>query len=130
MDNDDGTVTDTCTGLMWQQATASPSIEYDPDQDGRLTWQEALQYCEGLDLGGHTDWRLPNVKELQSIVDYGRFNPSIDPVFNAESSWYWSSSSNVDETVHAWGVDFHHGLVDDGNKDGYRTYVRAIRGGL
>jgi len=58
-DNGDGTVTDTSTDLMWQQVSSSSK-----------TWKEALVYCEGLNLGGHTDWRLPNIKELQSLVDY------------------------------------------------------------
>jgi hypothetical protein len=62
VDNSDGTVTDTSTGLMWQQATAS----------GTYTWEQALTYCENLTLpaGGYSDWRMPNRNELQSIVDY------------------------------------------------------------
>src|SRR5262245_28533581 len=59
-DNSDGTVTDTCTGLMWQKETAD--INRDGmigDSDG-VDWQRALQYCEGLVLAGHDDWRLPN----------------------------------------------------------------------
>jgi len=70
-DNGDGTVTDHCTGLMWQKETAP----------GEYTWQEALEYCENLSLAGHRNWRLPNVRELESIVDYGRHFPSIDPIF-------------------------------------------------
>ena len=54
IDNGDGTVTDNGTGLMWQQATAP----------GTYTWEQALVYCENLDLANHTDWRLPTVKEL------------------------------------------------------------------
>jgi hypothetical protein len=115
VDNGDGTVTD--TGLTWQQETA-------PDM---YTWAEALQYCEGLELGGETDWRLPNVRELESIVDFGRYNPAIDPVFSAESSWYWSSSSSVGGPSRAWHVSFTDGRVSHGGKDG-ACYVRAVRG--
>ena len=61
-DNGDGTVTDTATGLMWQQA----------DDGVARDWGEALAYAEDLTLAGHGDWRLPNAKELQSIVDYSR----------------------------------------------------------
>jgi hypothetical protein len=117
-DNADGTVTDHCTGLMWQKET-------DP---GTYTWQQALQYCEGLSLAGHSDWRLPNVRELQSIVDYGRDNPSIDPVFGAVSHWYWSSSTYVFYPGSAWVVYFYDGHVSSGYK-GDSGYVRAVRSG-
>ena len=73
VDNSDGTITDTSTGLMWQKATAP----------GTYTWEQALTYCENLTLpaGGYSDWRLPNRNELQSIVDYSRYNPAIDTTF-------------------------------------------------
>jgi hypothetical protein len=59
IDNGNGTVTDTGSGLMWQKATAP----------GTYTWQAALSYCENLSLAGHSDWRLPNRNELESLVD-------------------------------------------------------------
>ncbi|MCX5896253.1 MAG: DUF1566 domain-containing protein, partial [Proteobacteria bacterium] len=68
VDNNDGTVTDTDTGLMWQKGTAP----------GTYVWQQALSYCQKLTLAGHNDWRLPNRNELQSLVDYSRFDPSIN----------------------------------------------------
>ena len=58
--NGDGTVTDHANGLMWSQA----------DEGKGLLWADALAYAENSDLAGYDDWRLPNVKELQSIVDY------------------------------------------------------------
>ena len=117
-DNRDGTVTDGGTGLVWQKETAP----------GTYTWPQALRYSEGLELAGHDDWRLPNVRELQSIVDYGRFDPSIDPVFGAESGWYWSSSTFVLFPGDAWLVSFDVGvvLVLDGKV--FRSFVRAVRG--
>ena len=123
VDNGDGTVTDRCTGLMWQKVTAL----------GRYNWKEALQYCDQLQLAGHTDWRLPNVLELQSIVNYGRFDLAIDPVFGAVSSgdvssWYWSSSTRVGGPgQEAWGVHFNGGGVTSGYKT-HGDYVRAVRG--
>jgi hypothetical protein len=118
VDNGDGTVTDNCTGLMWQKETA---------QYNTYIWQQALQYCENLDLAGQTDWRLPNVRELQSIVDYGRQQPAIDPIFGAQSKWYWSSSTLLFFSSHAWLVMFESGSVSSTYKlDGY--YVRAVRG--
>ena len=116
-DNGDGTVTDTCTGLMWQQVDG-----------GRLNWGSALEYCENLELGDHDDWRLPNVRELQSIVDFGRLSPSIDRVFSASSSNYWSSTSRTDDPVIAWHVFFHLGIVGHSHKD-LERFVRAVRSG-
>ena len=67
------------------------------------------------------------MRELQSIVDYGRFNPSIDPVFSALSSVYWSSSSLADAPASAWGVGFHDGFVDNFDGRVGAGHVRAVR---
>ncbi|MCP3855396.1 MAG: DUF1566 domain-containing protein [Actinomycetia bacterium] len=78
VDGGDGTVTDTASGLMWQQDDSTDSMD----------WSEALAYCAAADTGGHDDWRLPDAKELQGIVDYTR-SPSttdsaaIDPILSA-----------------------------------------------
>ena len=124
VDNNDGTITDTSTGLMWQQATAP----------GTYTWEQALTYCENLTLpaGGYSDWRLPNRNELQSIVDYSRFSPSIDTTFFsgtvASNPYYWSSTTHAFLTYPAWYVDFNYGGVSLYDKnDG--QFVRAVRGG-
>jgi hypothetical protein len=76
VDNGDGTITDNATGLTWQKA----------DSGRGMNWSQALAYAENLDLAGQTDWRLPNAKELQSIVDYTRCpdvtdSAAIDPIF-------------------------------------------------
>ncbi|MBN2034530.1 MAG: DUF1566 domain-containing protein [Deltaproteobacteria bacterium] len=117
-DNGDGSVTNTSTGLVWQQA-----------DDGReRNWQEALSYCEDLELAGKTDWRLPNIRELQSIVDDGRYDPAIDPVFSAQSSHYWSGSTYANLEYSAWDVDFGYGLAYYAHKGG-ANYVRCVCGG-
>lgn len=117
-DNNDGTVTDNCTGLTWQRASAP----------GEYTWAEALQYCEDLALGGETDWRLPNVRELHSIVDYGRDHPAIDPVFESGMAWYWSSTTLSVTPTDAWAVNFGYGgAVNELGKTGTHP-VRAVRG--
>ncbi len=131
VDNGDGTVTDTCTGLMWQQDTADVTGDgiVSFESGDYLPWCEALAYCEELSFADHDDWRLPNVRELQSIVDYGRFNPAIDPVFGALSSWYWSSTSSAGSPGRAWHVLFLDGFVlSMGGKD-FVYYVRAVRSG-
>lgn len=116
-DNGDGTVTDTATELMWQQAETEP-----------MTWKEALSYCEDLELAGYEDWRLPNRNELQSINDnYSEYLPAIDLNFfpDAFSDRYWSSTSNGGN---AWLLDFDSGLVLRDSKL-ESNYTRAVRGG-
>jgi hypothetical protein len=102
VDNSDGTITDRATGLMWQQADDGTSRD----------WEEALAYAEDLGLAGHTDWRLPSIKELQGIVDYTRApditnSPAIDPLFTCteindpdgnpgQYPYYWSGTTHLD----------------------------------
>ncbi len=92
-DNGDGAVTDEATGLTWQKG----------DSGRGLNWKEALAYAENLTLAGRSDWRLPNAKELQSIVDYSRspsttHSPAIAPVFDSTSveSYYWTSTTHTE----------------------------------
>ncbi|MEJ2211390.1 MAG: DUF1566 domain-containing protein, partial [Anaerolineae bacterium] len=99
-DNLDGTITDQATGLMWSQA----------DSGTALNWEEALAWVEQKNAEnylGYDDWRLPNAKELQSIVDYSRapdaqdpaqVGPAIDPVFDitSDDSYFWSSTTHVE----------------------------------
>jgi len=120
-DNGNGTITDLDTGLTWQQAETGSA----------LNWEAALQYAEALSLGGYSDWRLPNIKELQSINDDSRANPSLDTTYfvGANSSRRWSSTTVVNLTNRAWYVDFQLGLA--GYEDKLTNYfVRCVRGGL
>ena len=114
----DAVVIDNCTGLMWQQAMGN--------NGNQLNWCGALDYCDTLDFAGHDDWRLPNVRELQSIVDYGRSTPSIDPVFSTSNSPFWSSTSGAVLPGNAWSVHFVHGVVELDPKQIGRN-VRAVR---
>lgn len=121
VDNGDGTVTDTSTGLTWQQDTLEEAF----------TWEQALAYCEGLSLGGHEDWRLPSINELRSLANYGRYNPSMDTTFfpNAVSLLYWSSTTYASNAANAWGIFFLTGGGYSANKGSLRL-VRAVRGGM
>jgi hypothetical protein len=129
VDNKDGTVTDSCTGLMWQKETADVNGDGSVTEQDSLPWCKALEYCENLNLARHDDWRLPNVRELESIVDYGRFKPSIDPALGAVSSVpsvYWSSTSLVARAI-PWYVDFVGGSVGLGEGKDTEYYLRAVR---
>jgi lysozyme family protein len=96
-DTGDGTVTDHATGLIWQKA----------DSGKGMNWEAALAYASGLKLAGHDDWRLPNAKELQSLVDYGRAPdatdhakqaPALNPVFKMgdPEAWYWTGTTHLE----------------------------------
>ncbi|MDF1579125.1 MAG: DUF1566 domain-containing protein, partial [Desulfobulbales bacterium] len=91
-DHGDATVTDGATGLMWQRT-----------EGGEMDWESALAYCEGAALAGYSDWRLPNVKELESLTDDSRDNPAIDPTFfpDTYASYYWSSTSYASNPAYA-----------------------------
>lgn len=117
VDNNDGTITDNLTGLMWQKYTTPV----------KHSWKNAIHYCKNLEFVGYNDWRLPSIQELQSIVDYEQHNPAIYPVFSAESAWYWSSSTDASSAHNAWYVVFSYGYVDSHPK--IKSYhVRAVRG--
>ncbi len=130
VDNGDGTVTDTCTGLQWQKDTADTNGDGRVVDDGSdaLSVCDALAYCESLSFAGHDDWRLPNVRELQSIVDYGRESPSINTIFSSLSSVYWSSTSRVQVPALSWQVGFDVGALLNSGK-GEALYIRAVRTG-
>jgi hypothetical protein len=98
-DNGDGTVTDEATGLTWMKADSGEGMD----------WPTALNYAEGMEYAGFSDWRLPNAKELQSIIDYTRSpdttdSAAIDPIFQCteiineggkkDFAQYWSSTTH------------------------------------
>jgi len=89
-----------------------------------------LDFCNNLNYAGYGDWRLPNVRELESIVDAGRYSPAVDTsVFpNTKSSYYWTSTTYMPNDSYAWRVDFYNGVVYDVSK-GNSYYVRPVRGG-
>ena len=114
-----GMVTDNNTGLMCQQ-----------DEAGFMNWEGAISYCEGLSQAGYTDWRLPNIKELESISDDTFYNPAIDTNFfpGAFALGYWSSTTDAGSSSYAWRVFFNDGRVDSVDKS-EDHYVRCVRGG-
>ena len=108
VDNRDGTITDRATGLMWLKEDSGAWPEAGGNGDGTMDWIEALNWAENLEYAGYDDWRLPDAKELQSIVDYTRApdaidvtrrSAAIDPVFDISEpeSWFWTSTSLGDD---------------------------------
>ncbi len=118
--NTDGTVNDNITGLIWQ-------LE---DDNIVKTWDDASTYCAALTLAVYDDWRLPTKKELMRIVDYGVFDPAIDPAAfrGTDTALYWSETISAGDTIFAWGVNFDGGNVI-GSLKSDNNYVRCVRDG-
>jgi hypothetical protein len=131
-DNGNGTVTDNVTSLVWQQQ----------DDDVGRTWDEAKSYCGSLELAGYTDWRLPNITEIGSIINYGTYNPGIDSTYfpNTKSNDpnidtdFWSTTPWVGDDTKVWVAGFGNantffmGIGWDLKSDN-TNYTRCVRGG-
>jgi len=120
-DNVNGTITDTLTGLIWLQNANCTEILGGVDKSsGHLSWADALTWSNNLASGscglndGSTagDWRLPNIEELESLVDLQQYNPALPaghPFGNVHTGGYWSSSTSAGIAADAWTL-----LIDDG----------------
>jgi len=130
VDNGDGTVTDRNTGLMWEKKSDDGGLHdkdnsyvWNPGGGSMWAWLAQVNAEGGTGFAGHSDWRIPNVRELLSIVDYGRYYPAVDPVFNTAcapgcsvttcscsvASYDWSSTTSAYYPTDAWGVYFYGG---------------------
>lgn len=125
-----------CDNLQWSEKAPNS-----------MSWDEAKQYCENLDEGGHKDWRLPNIDELRTLIkapetisggkcqisekagklafeDHKDCNNSTSKLGDAD--WFWSSSTTSDFTDLAWSVYFNGGGVYRRVKAD-NIYVRCVR---
>jgi sugar lactone lactonase YvrE len=155
IDNGDGTMRDRTTGLMWEKKCDCPGDlhhyhrEHHWSDGDALTiwdWLDAVNSEGGTGFAGHRDWRIPNVKELHSLVDYERFNPAAPAAFDAaacglgctdlgkvtcsctESNAYWTSTTFAEDSTLAFTVGFNIGLIGEISKQAGLP-VRAVRGG-
>jgi len=147
-DNEDGTVTDNLTGLVWMKHASDKAnfLGFGPE----TSWADACAACNALEHGEHGltdrsrpgDWRLPNVRELQRLVDYSEYNPplpaghpflGVHPYVEEGSSHYWSSTTNPmwsGDWANAYILDFDTGSVSSRFKSGEPgDYVWCVRGG-
>jgi len=137
VDHGDGTVTHTKTGLMWKKCTEGLSGAACATGAATLySWSGAMQAAQTLNNAGgfalYTDWRVPNIKELQSLVEEQCATPSINStVFpGTVIGWHYSSSGYVGAATSVWHLDFNFGGNGAVNKATVSDYVRLVRGGL
>ncbi|MEI6745588.1 MAG: DUF1566 domain-containing protein [Methylococcaceae bacterium] len=132
--NNNGTVSDTKTGLMWKKCSEGQSgTDCSGGSATTYTWQLALQQAQTINNGGgfagYSDWRVPNVKELVSITEKQCTEPAINlTVFpNTPSNWFWSSSPTASHSDGAWYVTTTDGYSSYYGKS-YSSNVRLVRG--
>ena len=132
--NGDGTVSDRQTGLMWAQCAQGLMGAECTGTATVHTWSQALRLTEATsDTRDRTDWRLPNIKELQSLVERSCFNPAINATvfpntIASTSRFFWSASPDAFNTLGAWGVHFDDGTVGNNGRN-FGRRVRLVRGG-
>ncbi len=119
---DTNCVLDNLTGLIWAR---------NANLGGSMIWSNAIVYCENLNYGGQTDWRLPNLRELLSLADDGQYNPPLPmghPFAGVKPNAYWSGTSYANITNSAWYVSMLDGSVRALDKFS-GNYVWPVRGG-
>lgn len=133
-DNGDGTVTDLVTGLIWKQCAeglSTTAAACDTGSAATFTWQEALERAQSVGFAFHNDWRLPNFKELMSLVESACAEPAINLTlfpFTPSSIRFWSSTPVRTTPNSAQNVGFGSGYNGPSLKD--NTYhVRLVRAG-
>jgi len=150
VDNGNGTITDTKTGLQWEKKSDDESVH---DQDNAYSWSDTGTAADGTvfteflttlnqtSFAGHDDWRLPTASELESLLEFGHPAPLVGPAFNTACAagctvltcsctaleYHWSSTTVGTLTDNALNVDFNYGLVNLYEKTIPGFYVRAVR---
>lgn len=132
----DGTVIDKKTELVWMRCTLGQTWDGSVCKGSASShdWQQALQKAKNSVFAGQSDWRLPNLKELQSLIEGRCFSPAVNKaIFPNPSSTsfrsFWSSTPDTDNNGGSWGVDFNYGLGKAFSKSSALS-VRLVRGGL
>jgi hypothetical protein len=137
--NGDGTFTDRNTQLVWEKKDNRGGVH---DVGNMYLWSSSGTAADGSlfttflttlntppCFAGHCDWRIPNIKELQSIVDYSKVEPATSVPGATAVSFYWSSTSDANTPSFAWLVYFFNGFMGSDNKSFNLIHARAVQGG-
>jgi len=124
----DDIVLDRATGLMW----AADGDRAGCNNGNLIIWGPAITYAEALNFAGFTDWRIANIKELVSLVDYSNGPPAINLTFfpNTVPGRYWSGTTNAVTVLNAWSLDFSVGSTVYSKAKTDDDYLRCVRSGL
>jgi hypothetical protein len=120
--NEDETVTDNLTGLMWQRSVGL--------EDRKGLWADAITECNLATTGGLAEWRLPNVRELLSVISFGADSPALlasHPFINVVHGNYWTSTTLAGNIAQAWFVFLGTGRVLDATKTASQLYIWCVR---
>lgn len=125
---DDIVVLDRATGLVWAADGHGAGCK----NGSSASWSNAILYAENLIFANLPDWRLPNVRELASIIDNGNNLPCVKepPFINTYSTSYWTSTTRKDLTTFAWHINFDIGIIYIKEKALGDYKVRCVRNGL
>lgn len=135
VEHGNGTVTHKPSGLTWK--SCPEGISGPKCGEGKaisVDWQGALSALASMNavgFAGFSDWRLPNIKELQSIVEISCSAPSINEAIfpSTPADWFWSSTSLAVAPTDAWGINFGSGYSFPKTKQAPYGHVRLVRGG-
>ncbi len=124
INNGNGTVTDTVTGLMWQQTDG-----------GEMTIENAMAYCDSLTLAGYTNWRLPNPQESFSILIHQNANPALDPAAFTKTGaeYWWTNARQANDNTRVWVTNAGGGIGNHPKSETIsaggtkKIHVRAVR---
>ena len=124
-DNNNGTITDNVTGLIWQKIDG-----------GSVIWEDAIAYADLLSLAGHEDWRLPTSDEIFGILDHGRQNPALNTAYfpRTDAQYWWTCETRADDPARVWIVNEGGGIgahrISESAQAGgdKRIHVRCVRG--
>ncbi|WP_170165101.1 DUF1566 domain-containing protein [Inmirania thermothiophila] len=134
--NEDGTVTDRVTRLTWARCPVGQPWDGRTCQPGKpyavwFSWREAQEAAAEARLAGHADWRLPNIQELESIVERACVEPAVNTeVFpgTLPNAIFWSAGEDPENDGYAWAVDMADGATKSVLKDSVTFQVRLVRG--
>ena len=129
VNNFDGTISDNGSGLMWhrcQLGRVGDDCEF--GNLNQYNWQEAFIQANNNSLANYSDWRLPNINELKSIIEQRCFDPAINATIfpNTANSIFWTSSPYTSNAAVTWSVGFSQGSSSVSNRNG-DNYLRMVR---
>ena len=120
-------VTDDVTKLQWDDKDYENDTN-EPPSKLATSLQDAIDFCENLDLDSHGDWKLPNVNELKTIIDIEQDSTKIYSTFvNKASFYYWTSTTNIEDTTQVFLVGFSNGSINSAGKLSDDYNVRCVR---